>query len=622
MFTTAMPMSRQGTLALIALIGALCAAAPAEGASTLKRTIAVQPGTGFRALVPARGERSLPRVAPGARAVAHRAKRRRSLFYFAQLSDLQLVDETSPARKEYLTSSQDASYRAQEALTVHAGQALVRALNRHRRSPLRTGRGKRARLGATLLTGDQTDNAQLNEWRWVLGLLDGGTVSPSSGVAGACDAAPGGAELYTGAQDWDDFPSGVSQGRLADYWDPDRGQAGGAYGSLSYPGLMERAQLPFAAGGLTSRWYSVSGNHEALRGGLAPGAHPAFNDAVATGCSKAFPSDSFGPTQLGARTQADALERLASPDVLEQLRRDSRAVAPDPARRMVGKRELRALHRTGDGAHGFGYTDRRELRASGGTAGYYAFSPRRGVRMVGLDTAAEGGRSYGNIDHPQYRWLARELDRSSSVSLDARGRVRRDRDPNRLIVVYGHHPLTSLYNDWPDERAPCTGGNVAGCDSDPRSSTPIHNGRSGPRSLTSLFKRYPNVVAYVAGHSHRNRVTPYVRRDRRGGFWEIVSASSIDFPVQARLLELMDNRDGSLSLFGTLVDHDGPVAPPPSGTPAASMSDPQLASLARALAANNVVTKFGARARGRRSDRNVELLLRDPRRLAERPRRR
>ena len=620
MFTTSMPAGRQGTLALVALLCALCVAPPAQGESTLKRTIAVEPGTGFRALVPAPGERALPRAAPGARAVPRRASRRRSLFYFAQLSDLQLVDETSPSRKEYLTSIQDASYRAQEALTVHGGEALVRALNRHRRSPLRTGLGKRARLGATLVTGDQTDNAQLNEWRWVLGILDGGAVSPSSGVAGTCAQAPGGAESYTGVQDWADFPDGVSQGRLADYWDPNRGQAEGPYGSLSYPGLMERAQRPFTAAGLGAKWYAVSGNHEALRGGLAPGAHPAFNDAVATGCSKAFPSDSFGPTQLGAATQADALERLASPEVLEQLRRDSRPVPPDPARRMVGKRELRALHRTGDRAHGFGYTDRRELRASGGTAGYYAFSPRRGVRMVALDTSAEGGRSYGNLDDPQYRWLARELDRSSSVSLDSKGRVRRDSDPNRLIVVYGHHPLTSMYNDWPDERAPCTGGNVAGCDSDPRSSPPVHRGRRGPGSLVSLFKRHPNVVAYVAGHSHRNRVTPWFRTDRRGGFWEVLSASSIDFPGQARLLELMDNRDGTLSLFGTLVDHDAPIVPPPSGTPAASMSDTQLASLGRALAANNVVTKFGAVARGRRRDRNVELLLRDPRRLAERRR--
>jgi hypothetical protein len=35
-----------------------------------------------------------------------------------------------------------------------------------------------------------------------------------------------------------------------------------------------------------------------------------------------------------------------------------------------------------------------------------------------------------------------------------------------------------------------------------------------------------------------------------------------------------------------------------------------------------VTTLLAARARGRRSDRNVELLLRDPRRLAALPRRR
>ena len=88
-------------------------------------------------------------------------------------------------------------------------------------------------------------------------------------------------------------------------------------------------------------WYSLLGNHEVLRQGFAPGAHPAFDDARATGCRKPFPSDTFGPAQLGARSQAEALERLASPEVLEQLERDSRPVLGDPARRMVGKVELK-----------------------------------------------------------------------------------------------------------------------------------------------------------------------------------------------------------------------------------------------------------------------------------------
>ena len=80
----------------------------------------------------------------------------------------------------------------------------------------------------------------------------------------------------------------------------------------------------------------------------------------------------------------------------------------------------------------------------------------------------------------------------------------------------------------------------------------------------------------------------------------------------------MDNRDGTLSLFGTLVNQASPLRPPPPGTPADGMSDAQLASLARALAGNQQLDRYAAGALGRRSDRNVELVLRDPRRLARR----
>ena len=163
-------------------------------------------------------------------------------------------------------------------------------------------------------------------------------------------------------------------------------------------------------------WYSLLGNHEVLRQGFAPGAHPAFDDALATGCRKTFPSDAFGPAQLGARSQGEALERLASPEVLAQLERDSQPVIGDPARRIVGKAELKA-HGKPDRRHGFGFVDRGEQRRSAGSAAYYAWSPRPGLRMIALDTSAEGGRSQGNLDDPQYRWLARELDRNTSVRI-------------------------------------------------------------------------------------------------------------------------------------------------------------------------------------------------------------
>ena len=68
------------------------------------------------------------------------------------------------------------------------------------------------------------------------------------------------------------------------------------------------------------------------------------------------------------------------------------------------------------------------------------------------------------------------------------------------------------------------------------------------------------MIAWVAGHSHVNDVAP-VKGDK-GGFWVVRTSAEADFPHQDRLLELMDNRDGTLSLFGTLLDNASPATAP------------------------------------------------------------
>ncbi len=75
----------------------------------------------------------------------------------------------------------------------------------------------------------------------------------------------------------------------------------------------------------------------------------------------------------------------------------------------------------------------------------------------------------------------------------------------------------------------------------------------------------------------------------------------------------MDNRDGTLSIFGTLIDHGATVATPPPGTPAASFDPQTLAAVARELAYNDPQAGIEDGAEGRPQDRNVELLLPDPR---------
>jgi len=74
----------------------------------------------------------------------------------------------------------------------------------------------------------------------------------------------------------------------------------------------------------------------------------------------------------------------------------------------------------------------------------------------------------------------------------------------------------------------------------------------------------------------------------------------------------MDNRDGTLLLFGTLLDFAAPISHPRSGN-ASAFGARTLASIARTLTYNDPQQGPDG-SEGTRADRNVELLLRDPRR--------
>ena len=80
----------------------------------------------------------------------------------------------------------------------------------------------------------------------------------------------------------------------------------------------------------------------------------------------------------------------------------------------------------------------------------------------------------------------------------------------------------------------------------------------------------------------------------------------------------MDNRDGTLSIFGTMLDAAAPQAAPAPGD-APGLSLPQLVSLGRTLSYNDPQREGAegsggdASKTGARRDRNVELLVRDPR---------
>jgi hypothetical protein len=169
--------------------------------------------------------------------------------------------------------------------------------------------------------------------------------------------------------------------------------------------------------------------------------------------------------------------------------------------------------------------------------------------------------------------------------------------------VYGHHPLEMMGNRAHDELA-------GSFDRDPRGSLPLHLGRTGPASLRSLLLRHRNVILYVAGHKHYNRIWPNFGRDG-SGFWQVITGSLAGAPQQARMVELMDNTDGTLSIFTTMVDHEAPAVAPPPG-PATGFGPAELASISRTVAWE----RRAGRPTSTRAMRNVELVLDDPRQAA------
>jgi metallophosphoesterase (TIGR03767 family) len=232
-----------------------------------------------------------------------------------------------------------------------------------------------------------------------------------------------------------------------------------------------------------------------------------------------------------------------------------------------------------------------------GTA-YYAFD-RGLVRGIVLDTVNPNGEANGSLDPDQFAWLEHELQTHSRAWIGTDGTIQHSAGAkNRLCMLFSHHTIGTMDNPIVSQ-------------DDPRQ-------RILGDAVLALVLRYPNVVLWVNGHTHVNSVTPHARASSApvpGGFWEVNTASHIDFPQQARIVEIANNKDGTLSIFGTIVDSAAPLA-----VPAALDSPPALAALSRELAVNDWQERVAAPGaagqpdgrRGRVEDRNVELLVRAP----------
>ena len=361
---------------------------------------------------------------------------------------------------------------------------------------------------------------------------------------GGVVCADSGGERYEGVQS-PEWPDDF-------FWKPDGSVNAGdlmtsGYGFPHLPGLLERALRPFTSPGLRVPWLGCHGNHEEVSQGVGI-LTPELASAM-VGFHKPF-------------RLPDGIDRDAALEIFVRrpeafMTGPDLAVTPDAERRPFTRREFIEV------APGFAAAHRGD-----GTAYYVHDTPA--VRFIVLDTVCTAGGADGCIDEDQVRWLQRRLKEAA----------------DRPVVITSHHTLSTMGNK---RRA----GGPRYIDAD---------------ELLEVVHAERNVVLWLNGHIHANAVRPHADPRGSGGFWEVTTSSLVDWPSQARVVEILDAGDGLLAVACTMVDHDGEADPKGAVEPA------ELAGLHRELAGNVPLAGFESGRDGTPLDRNVILPVAWPRR--------